>query len=156
MHVIDHELEGAGTTQLLRFRVGATQLAIPVRLVEEIAPLGARTVVPGVPRHIPGIIAVRGDAVPLLDLAIFVGLPPAEERNDDREARVLVVRGERHRVGLLCDSVMGVAVISTPRLEPPAAIQPPALREHATAQLDLGDGVAAVIDLDRLLEAARA
>lgn len=141
--------------QLLRFRVAGAQLAIPVVAVEEIVDHGALTAIPGVPSHIPGIVAVRGEAVPLLDLEAFFGLPPGE-KVEDRSARVLVVRVEPYRVGLLCDVVAGVAVIAPPALETPRACQPPALRDFAAAELDLGDAVAAVIDLRRLLEAARA
>jgi len=143
------------SVHLLRFRVAGAQLAIPVRVVEEIVDRGALTTIPGVPPHIRGIVAVRGEAIPLLDLEAFLGLAPSE-RAEDRSARVLVVRVEPYRVGLLCDVVAGVAAVAPSALEPPRASQPPALRDFAAAELDLGYAVAAVLDLRRLLEAARA
>ncbi|UJR80101.1 chemotaxis protein CheW [Sandaracinus amylolyticus] len=141
--------------QVVRFRVASAQLAIAAEHVDEIVPCETPTIVPGVPAHVAGIVAVRGDAVPLLDLRIFLGLGDAV-RSEDREPRVLVVRAAGYRVGLICDLVVGIRAIGDERFGPPASVQPPELREHARAQLDLGDSIAVVLDLERMLEAARA
>ena len=140
---------------LVRFRVSSTQLAVPAICVDEIVTLETPTVVPGVPRHVAGIVAVRGDAVPLLDLAELLGLGEAEQL-EDRDPRVLVVRGGPYRVGLICDLVAGVAAVASARLASAETVQPPELRRFAEAQIDLGAGVAVLLDVARMLEAARA
>jgi purine-binding chemotaxis protein CheW len=140
---------------LLRFRVGAAELAVPASFVEEIVDRGPLTAVPGVPAHIPGILGVRGEAVPILDLHRFLGLSGGLD-DEERPPRVLVVRFGRYRVGLLCDRVAGVAVFDESQLESPHAAQPPPLRSYARAEIDVGSSIAALLDLPRLLEAARA
>lgn len=146
---------GDDRVQLVRFRVSTAELAVPAANVEEIVERTATTPIPGVPSHIPGIVALRGEAVPLLDVGAFLGLP-ASEGVEDRRARVLVVHVEPYRVGLVCDVVTGVAAVARSALESPRASQPASLRELSTAEIDLGHAVAAVLDLRRLLETARA
>ena len=149
---------------VVRFWVSSTQLAVPAASVDEIVSLEAPTLVPGVPRHVAGIVAVRGDAVPLLDLGALLGLGAAgpgaasvpSGLSEDRDPRVLVVRGGPYRVGLICDLVSSVAAVALARMTSAETIQPPELRRFAEARVDLGDGMAVLLDLPRMLEAARA
>ena len=143
------------TVRLLRFRVSGAELAVAASEVEEIVELSATTSVPGVARHVPGLLAVRGEPLPLLDLATFLGLP-AQARAEDREPRVLVARAAPFRVGVLADSIAGIAAVTNERLGQPNIIRPERLRQFARAELDVGDSIVAVLDLPRLLEAARA
>jgi chemotaxis signal transduction protein len=140
---------------LLRFRVSGAELAVSAGEVDEIVELSVTTSVPGVSPHVPGLLAVRGEPLPLLDLAAFLGLP-AQARAQDRDPRVLVARVLPFRVGLLADSIAGIASVTRAQLAAPAILRPEALRRFARAELDLGDRVVAVLDLGRLLEAARA
>jgi purine-binding chemotaxis protein CheW len=145
----------SGPISLVRFRVGNAELAVPTSCVEEIVDRGPLTAVPGVPSHIPGLLGVRGEAVPILDLQRFLGLSD-EDGDEERVARVLVVQHDRYRVGLLCDRVAGVSVCDESQLETPRVAQPPSLRSYAQAEIDMGTSIAALLDVARLLEAARA
>ncbi|MBZ0117779.1 MAG: chemotaxis protein CheW [Sandaracinaceae bacterium] len=140
---------------LMRFRVRSVELAIEAGVVEEVVEQSSLTLVPGVPSHIPGVVAVRGEAVPLLDLGAFLGLE-ATGTDDVRESRVLLVRVTPYRVGLLCDAVLGIVTFDSAQHAPPASLQPAALRGYSSAELDLGGAVGALLDLPSLLEAARA
>lgn len=143
------------TEPLLCFRVALAQLAVAAEHVDEIVSCDAPTALPGVPPHVAGIVAVRGEPVPLLDLRVFFGLGRAE-RLEDREPRVLVVRAGPYRVGLVCDLVSGIRPVDEESFGAAEGVQPPALREHARAQVDVGGSLAVVLDLPRVLEAARA
>lgn len=140
--------------ELLRFRVEGVELLVGALDVEEIVSLGAVTAVPGVPRHIAGLLALRGQALPLLDLASFFSLPPGP-RVEDRAPRVVVVHKPPFRVGLIADVVVGMLPVPSSMSEP-TVMQPSRLRELAIAELDLGDRLGAFLDLRLLLEAARA
>lgn len=143
------------TVHLLRFRVSGAELAVVAREIEEIVELSVTTSVPGVSPHVPGLLAVRGEPLPLLDLAAFLGLP-AEARAEDRDPRVLVARVLPFRVGVLADSITGITGVTEDQLAPPTILRPELLRQFARAELDMGDRVVALLDLGRLLEAARA
>lgn len=153
------EREERESETVVRFWVAGAQLAVPAANVDEIVALEAPTLVPGVPRHVAGIVAVRGEAVPLLDVGVLLGLGSAAASSamfEDRDPRVLVVRGGLYRVGLICELVSSVAGVARARLSSPETVQPPELRRFAEARVDLGDGMAVLLDLPAMLEAARA
>lgn len=153
------EREARESETVVRFWVAGTQLAVPAASVDEIVTLETPTLVPGVPRHVAGIVAVRGEAVPLLDVGVLLGLSSAAVQAsefEDRDPRVIVVRGGPYRVGLICELVSSVAAIARARLTSAETVQPPELRRFAEARVDLGDGMAVLLDLPSMLEAARA
>jgi len=53
----------------VRVRVGAEEYALPVRHVPEVAPLTDVTPVPGTPPQVLGICNLRGEVLPVFDLA---------------------------------------------------------------------------------------
>jgi chemotaxis signal transduction protein len=138
--------------RLLYFRVLDAELAAPPPVVDEIVPLGPLTAVPGVPPHVRGLLALRGQALPVVDLGIFLGLGASASE----APRVLVIHVAPFRVGLLADRVLGVRSTHEARQADLDVVRPDRLRSLAIAALDHGAGVATVLDLRRLLEAARA
>lgn len=57
----------------VRVRVGAEEYALPVRHVPEVAELGDVTPVPGTPAQVLGIRNLRGEVLPVFDLATGLG-----------------------------------------------------------------------------------
>ncbi|HEY6876910.1 MAG TPA: chemotaxis protein CheW, partial [Polyangiales bacterium] len=93
----------------ITFRLGGETFAIPVAHVREVLDLTDITRVPTSPHYMRGVVNVRGSAIPVVDLRIKFGLPPAI---DDVNTRILVLEleleGERAVVGALADSVHDV------------------------------------------------
>lgn len=138
------------------FRVAGAALALPAEAVEEVVVRSTVTPIPCAPAHVPGLIAVRGDAVPLFDVGIFFGLDGHTVVESDREPRVLLVRSSRYRVGIFCDAVMGIASVAESRIDEPRACRPASLRRHALGETYLHGAVIPLLDLEGLLEAGRA
>jgi len=72
--------------------------------------------VPKTPKFLEGVVNLRGEILPVVDQRRRFDMPPAEQA-DTR--RLLVVRTERHRAGLIVDSVRGVMRSSEDAIEPP-------------------------------------
>ena len=135
----------------LGFEVASAHLAVPADCVDEILELGEVTPVPLAPRHVGGLINLRGDALPLLDLTAFLGLTAPS-----RPTTVLVTRADVYRVGLLVHRAHGARPLGDRSAAAPARLtQPARLREFALAEIETEAGVQALLDLARLLEAAR-
>ncbi len=131
------EDEGA---QLVAFRVGGQELALPVGEVREIVRLPEHLeAVPGAGPHALGLMPLRGSTLPLVSLAALLGLPASPPADG---ARVLVtalpVGGRRLTVGLVVDGVHEVLRV------------PEASREAVPALLARGGGLAEVGQLCRL------
>jgi purine-binding chemotaxis protein CheW len=106
--------------QYVTLGIAGDLLALPVDLVREI--LAPRPVarLPGAPSRFLGMIDVRGQGIPVLDLRITLGIAPPE---DDQDTRVVVINaatsGGDIAVGLTVDRVFEVTALDAEALDPP-------------------------------------
>jgi len=89
---------------------------VDISNVLEIIRPQAMTIIPGSPDYVEGIINLRGQIIPIIDLAKRFKLQTNIE-TDDRI--IVVVEAEKTKLGLLVDRVLGVQKFD------PALIQPP-------------------------------
>lgn len=141
------------TQPILRFRIAGVEVALVAADVEEVGEPSEITPIPCAPPHVPGIVAVRGEALPLFDLARFLGL---SGESSSESPRLLIVRSPAYRVGLLCDQVTGVTAVSKSQVREARVCRPPSLRRYAIGEVELRHGVTPVLDLEALLAAGRA
>jgi chemotaxis signal transduction protein len=80
-------------------QVGQRRLAVPLDATRELLPMPVLSPLPGAPRHVQGLLNLRGDVIPVFDLPARLGL--STDRAAD-EQFVLVAQS--------ADRVLGVAV----------------------------------------------
>jgi purine-binding chemotaxis protein CheW len=94
------------TAQYITFKLGDELFAINVSQVREVLDLSLITQVPTAPECMRGVVNVRGNAIPVIDLRRKFGLPP---RPDTVQTRIVVMElrldGESVVLGGLADSV---------------------------------------------------
>lgn len=93
----------------VRVRVAGEQYALPVDGVLEVAELGDVTPVPGAPSSVLGVRNLRGQLIPVVDLATLFGL----DGDTPRERIVIAEAGDR-RAGLAVESILAVEPVSQP------------------------------------------
>jgi purine-binding chemotaxis protein CheW len=86
----------------VRVRVAGEHYALPVDRVLEVAELGAIATVPGAPPEILGVRNLRGQVLPVVTLAVVLGLPGGDP------TRVVVVESGELHAGLRVDEVLDV------------------------------------------------
>ena len=86
----------------VRARVGGEEYALSVDQVVEVDELGDVTPLPGAPSTFLGVRNLRGQVVPVVDLATVLGIDGAECR------RAMIVEGEGERVALAVTEVLDV------------------------------------------------
>lgn len=105
------------------FGVADELLAAPVEAVREVLAVPAMTHVPNAPEFLVGIIDVRGNSVPVIDMRRKLGLPPTEPTDS---SRVLVLEvelaGRSATIGALADRVLEVITLDEKSLQPPPDI----------------------------------
>lgn len=94
--------DAAERSEVLRFEIGGLRCAVPLTHVREVVRAVAYTPLPGAPPVIEGVIDVRGEVVPVVNLAGRLGLETAPVRPS--QVLVLVWTGER-LVALRVDQV---------------------------------------------------
>ncbi len=101
------------------FRVGDADYVLPASAVTQMESFSGATLVPGAPAHVAGLVQLRGQVIPVVDVRARFGLPPVERSLD---ARIIVVGQGERRVALLVDRAREVV-----DLRPEAFRDPPEL-----------------------------
>ena len=98
---------------------------------------------PRAPRTIPGVIAWRAHAVPIVDLAAFM---PGVAHGEPRD-RTLIIRVAQSTIGVPVDAVTEVIQVPPEALRVPHAVPP----EIATGEADVQGQLMALVDLEALV-----
>ena len=139
-------------TQYLTFQLAGEEYAVGILQVKEIIAYGVLTKVPQTHPSIRGVINLRGNVVPVVDLALKFGLPVSPVT--PRSCIVIVETesdGEKIVMGIIADSVSQVTDL------PPQDILPsPAFGTHIKMEFLRGMGKAGqkfvlLLDIDKAL-----
>jgi purine-binding chemotaxis protein CheW len=142
----------AEKAQYVTLGLNGELFAAPVAVVQEILDVQPIASLPQAPANLLGMTDVRGEGIPVLDLRLTLGLPPAEDTQNTRIVVLKVATPERTMtVGLRTDRVYEVTVLDSDTLDPPPDVTG-AWRDHVVAGIGRRNGAfVTVLDLDRLL-----
>ena len=102
------------TVQWLTFLLGAEEYALSLDVVKELIKPRAYTELPDVPEFVCGILSLRGEVVPVIDLQSRLKLGHGTEGNYQR---IVVCEGEEQAIGLLVDRITQVIRIPKDAIE---------------------------------------
>jgi purine-binding chemotaxis protein CheW len=103
--------------QFLVFRLGADEFGLPIDAVDEVGDVPATIArVPKTPKFLEGVVNLRGDVLPVVDQRRRFEMPALDAAS---RRRLVVVRSERPRAGLIVDDVSDVLRVSAGAVEPP-------------------------------------
>jgi len=107
--------EQAERVELCTFRVGGEDYAVDIMRVREIINPLPVTPVPRAPAFIEGVIRLRSEVIPVVDVRKRFGLPTAAAT---RKTKYLVVRIGGRRVALVVDEVTEVVRLARAEIRP--------------------------------------
>ncbi len=134
--------------QLVTFHVGDEEFGVEILAVREINRMMEITRVPHAPSFVEGVINLRGQVIPVVDLRRRFGMPPREH---DRNTRIVVVELSDKVVGFVVDSVSEVLRVPASLVEPPPPIVGGVEREYLEGVVKLEDRLLILLNLQRLL-----
>ena len=102
--------------QFVIFNISNEEFAIDIKKVKEIIRVKKSTRIPQAPSFIQGVINLRGDVIPVVDLRKRFGLDATEITN---ETRTVIVEIRDDLLGLIVDAVTEVLRIDEEEIEPP-------------------------------------
>jgi purine-binding chemotaxis protein CheW len=134
--------------QFISFSVGEEEYGLELLRVKEIIRIREITWLPKAPTFVKGIINLRGDVIPIIDLRDKLGLGRKE---NSAMTRVIVVEVEGRLMGMVVDSASQVVRISAGQIDPP----PPALggfsQKFITGVGKLDDKLIILLNTDAIL-----
>ncbi|MCZ6781752.1 MAG: chemotaxis protein CheW [Proteobacteria bacterium] len=142
-------LEG-GQINLACFEVGGRMVALDVAQVREIVRWQEVTPMPKAPELIEGVIDLRGQLVPVLDLSRALTGQPAEV---DARTRVVVLETDGLVLGLAVEAAVDVLSVEAGALEDPPALVIQAGYDAVRAVVRRpGESPVLVLSLDHIIE----
>jgi len=143
--------EADDSLEYVVFKLGNEEYGIKINNVQEVNRIGEITRLPGAPAFIAGMVDLRGEIMPILNLRRLFGV---HDTGSNNESRLLVAEFEDKKTGILIDSVSGVLRFSTAFLEE----APEALKEKGQecyidkiAKLNDGKRIVLILNLSTML-----
>ena len=130
------------------FALAGTEYALPVGAVLQMETFAGATLVPGAPSYVAGIVTVRGLVVPVIDLRVRFGLPPAELTLD---TRIIVTESSGRVVALRVDSAREVLKLDVEKHQPAPTVISERASGFVHAVHALGNRLLLLVDLPQIL-----
>jgi purine-binding chemotaxis protein CheW len=142
------ESEDTQKNRFLTFRVGKEGYGIEIGYIMEIIGIQRITEVPDKADFIKGVINLRRQVIPVMDVRVRFGFP--EREYDDRTC-IVVVKVEEHSVGLIVDTVREVVDIPEDDISANPAIGNRKDDVYIRGLGKLDDEVNVILDVPKLL-----
>lgn len=138
--------------QLVVFGLGAEEFGIDIAKVREIVRLQNITVIPGTAEFIEGIINLRGQIIPIVNLGKKFGRN-SEGKFDESQQRIIVASVDEQSIGILVDNVSEILRVPEDFIEdtPPAILQ--GVSENfldGVAKIDANKRFVIVLDISKI------
>jgi purine-binding chemotaxis protein CheW len=137
----------ADMKQLISFTVGAEEYGLELLRVKEVIRMRSITWLPQAPSCMKGIINLRGDVIPIVDLRDRFGLQSQEHT---AKTRVVVVEVEGRPVGIVVDSASQVMHVPADQFDPPPSVMGVGSGDFITAIGKTDEKLVIMLDLNRI------
>lgn len=135
--------------QVVGFRIGNEMYGVRIGAVREIVRVPEITAVPNAPGTIEGVINLRGQIVPVMDLRKRFGLT---EVHPDKKNRILVVELENKLMGLIVNSASEVLKIPPSEVEAPGSMFAEGESGYVVGVGKLNGRLIILLDIAKLLQ----
>jgi purine-binding chemotaxis protein CheW len=140
--------DSAAELRLITFTVGPETFVLDIMGLRQIIPYTGSTTVPTAPAFIEGIIVLRNEVIPIIDLRARL-YPQLQERSE--QPLVLITHSSAGIIGLKVDAVRRIVNVSTDALLPPPPIVRGIRGELLIAIVPYEDEVYLLIDIENIL-----
>lgn len=142
------------TNQYLTFTLGDEDFALDIGKVREVLDYTTITKVPRMPASLRGVINLRGNVVPVIDLRYKLGMGVIEQSVDTCIVIVeIMIDNELTPMGALADSVKEVVGLNSDQISPPPKLGIKINNEFLRGMGNRDDRFLMVLDIDKVLTA---
>lgn len=134
--------------ELIAFRVGRQEFCIDVMMVREIRGWTMATALPRAPRYIKGVINLRGAVLPIVDLAVRLGMPGVAPTARNV---IIVVQIFHRQIGILVDAVSDILMTNDDNIQIIPEITSETSKNFLKGLLQMDGRMVGLITLDDVL-----
>jgi purine-binding chemotaxis protein CheW len=144
----------AETNQYLTFTLADEDFALDIGKVREVLDYTTITKVPRMPAYLRGVINLRGNVVPVIDLRYKLGMGGVEQTVDTCIVIVeILIDNELTPMGALADSVKEVVDLNPDQISPPPKLGVRINNEFLRGMGNRDDRFLMILDIDKVLTA---
>jgi len=135
--------------QLVSFMLADEEYGVEVLKVREIIRMPTITKMPNVPRHVEGIINLRGKVIPIISMRKRFNLM---ENENNSQTRIIIMDVVGSLTGFIVDSVSEVIRIHGSEIQPPPSmvISGGVSQEFITGVYNHAERLLIIMDIDRM------
>lgn len=134
--------------EYLSFVLGDAQYCIDILKVQEIRTYEPPTRIANTPAFIKGVINLRGNIVPIIDLRVKFGLP---EQRYDTQTVVIVLNIAKRTVGVVVDGVSDVIAVPASEIKPAPELGGGLDTQYLQGLATVGGQMMILIDIEKLM-----
>jgi len=138
----------ADRREYLTFRLGAEEYCIDILKVQEIRGYDAVTSIANTPDFIKGVVNLRGNIVPIVDLRIKFRLANV---NYDSTTIVIILNLGRKMIGVVVDSVSDVIAVGGGQIKPAPRFGATINTEFISGMVTADERMLIVVDIEKLM-----
>ncbi len=139
----------SSTREYVIFKLKGEYYGIDIRNVENIEKPSAITRVPYTENYIVGVINLRGDILPVVDLRRRFLI---EQKDYDEETRIIIANINEFKIGMVVDSSSEVLQLNTEEIDVAPAVKHNSANMNYVKEIGKNDGrIIMLVDLKKVL-----
>ncbi|ABI68193.1 chemotaxis protein CheW [Syntrophomonas wolfei] len=135
--------------QVVAFRLGKEEYAVDILHVQEIVRLLSITRVPRSAKHIEGVVNLRGNIVPIINLHKRFSIESAGEEEDKR---IVVFQYDDLKAGIIVDEVSEVLALNNNAIEETDKVYSSMSSDFIKGIARVDDRLFLLLDLQKIIE----
>ncbi|MGL4368245.1 MAG: chemotaxis protein CheW [Spirochaetota bacterium] len=144
----DGYLSEGRISQLVSFTLEDIEYGIDILQVHEILRIPELTRLPNTPKYIKGVINLRGNVIPVVDVRERFGYAQIEVTD---LTRIIVIEADSRQIGLFVDNVSQVIRISEKNIDPPSDLMEGVSEDFIRGIGRLHDHLIVILNLANIL-----
>jgi len=128
------------------FKIGDEIFGIGIDRVVEILKIQKIFTIPGLPEFLSGVMSVRGNIVPVMDLRRRFGIKPSGNKE-----RIIIVRYGQEKISFLVDDIKEILSLSAEEIRTPPSIFKGFKTEYLTGLGRHDERIIILLNIDNLL-----
>jgi purine-binding chemotaxis protein CheW len=134
--------------QLVTFSLATEEFGVDIMKVQEIIRIPPITRVPKAPNYVEGVINLRGNVIPVVNLRVRFGMPQEEETE---LSRIVVLQVNGKVFGVRVDGVTEVLRLDSESIEPPPPVALGMDANFIRGVGKIGERLLILLNLDQLM-----
>ncbi|MGJ9419520.1 chemotaxis protein CheW [Massilia sp. CMS3.1] len=144
------QTNNTGDIEVLSFRLGSEEYGISILTVQEIRGHEAVTRIASAPAWLKGVINLRGQIVPIVDMRLRFKLGSA---HDDGFTVVIILNIGQQVIGMVVDSVSDVVTLTREQVRPAPSLGGSIDADCLHGLGTVGERMLILLDIERLMTA---